>query len=286
MTNPFEILYLEPVDKKVPHVVKVGLVDQSGPYRIGKPTRPNIKHDNGHLDRFPKREPTASDRLQLAKWIAMLEGSEALCTAQTGKIMPQCHGEDLADANAAYRHFLFGKGADRTILYERFVENDASGKTLLPNLINDFELYVSIIGKDRTKFSVTSDTFHVGAGGVAAYPATANWQKALGAHFLWVSADVIASCVKQKIYFDADITVHMEDRYNFNPGAADVATGIPDEANGRFEITGLAHQYTNYGTLTRHVRWEDGAPTTSRLTNAPNGRQRKPSDNRRIRNRM
>ena len=137
MTNPFEILYLKPVDKKVPHVVKVGLVDQSGPYRIGKPTRLDIKHDNGHLDRFPKREPTAYDRLQLAKWIAMLEGSEALCNAQTGKIMPQCHGEDLADANAAYRHFLFGKGADRTILYERFVENDASGKTLLPNLIND-----------------------------------------------------------------------------------------------------------------------------------------------------
>ena len=133
---------------------------------------------------------------------------------------------------------------------------------------------------------MTSDTFHVGAAGVAPYPATANWQKALGAHFLWVSADVTASCVKQKIYFDADITVHMEDRYNFNLGAADVATGIPDEANGRFEIAGLAHQYTNYGTLTRHVRWEDGAPTTSHLTNAPNGRQRKPSDNRRVRNRL
>lgn len=90
------------------------------------------------------------------------------------------------------------------------------------------------------------------------------------------------SFVKQKIYFDAEITVHMEDRYNFNPGAADVATGILDETNDRFEIAGLAH----YGTLKRHVRWEDGAPTTSHVANAPNGRQHQPSDNRRARNRL
>jgi hypothetical protein len=286
-SNPFSSLQLDPVDKKDPHVVQVGLVDQSGPYKIGPPTKPDIKHDNGFLDKFRTREPEMADRLQFAKWVGMLEGSEALCNGPTAKLMPQCHGEDLADANAAYRHFLFGEGKDRTINYERFLQDDASGKMVLPSLINDFELYVSIIGKDRTKFSVTSGVFHVGgSGGIAPYPATSNWQKAIGAHELWVSANVTASCTEGKIYFDADMTIHMEDRYNFNPGAADVATGIPDADNGRFEITGLAKQYTNYGTVTRHIRWADGSPTSSKATGAPTDRQRKPSDNRRLRNKV
>jgi type VI secretion system VgrG family protein len=71
------------------------------------PTRPSIRHDNGFLDKFRKRAPTTGDRLQFAKWLAMLEGSEALCSGGVKTIAPPCHGEDLSDANAAYRHFLF-----------------------------------------------------------------------------------------------------------------------------------------------------------------------------------
>jgi hypothetical protein len=286
MNSPFDIL-LEPTEKKSMHVASVGLVDTSGRYKIGPPIRPLIKHDNGHLDIYRLREPTADDRLQLAKWISMLEGSEALCNAQSGAYIPGCKGEDLVDANAAYRHFLFGKGADRTINYERFLQGDASGKNLVRDLIDDFQLHASIIGKDRVKFALTSDSYTVGKGGIAPYPATANWQKALGAHFLWVSANVTASADdKAKIWFEADITVHMEDRYNFNPGAADVATGIPDSANGQFEISGLAKQYTNYATFTRQTRWADGSPTSTHTSNAPSGRQRMPSDSRRLRNRI
>lgn len=285
MNSPFDIL-LEPTEKKSTHVASVGLVATSGRYKIGSPIRPLIKHDNGHLDMYTLREPTADDRLQLTKWIAMLEGSEALCNAQTGAYMPGCKGEDLIDANAAYRHFLFGKGADRTINYERFLQGDASGKNLARDLIDDFQLHASIIGKDRVKFAITSDSYTVGKGGIAPYPATANWQKAIGAHFLWVSANVTASADKAKIWFEADITVHMEDRYNFNPGSADVATGIPDSANGQFEISGLAKQYTNYATFTRHTRWADGSSTSTHTSDAPSGRQRMPSDSRRLRNRI
>ena len=43
----------------------------------------------------------------------------------------------------------------------------------------------------------------------------------------------------------------MKDMYNFNPGAADIVTGTPDSANGRFEITGLANEYLNESTITR-----------------------------------
>ena len=33
-------------------------------------------------------------------------------------------------------------------------------------------------------------------------------------------------------------------------GAADIATGAPDSANGRFEVTGLGHEYLQTATLT------------------------------------
>lgn len=257
MTSPFDALYLEPAEKKTPHVVHVGLVDHSGRYKIGPPTHPTIVHDNGFLDKFKKREPTVADQIQLQKWIATLKGSELLCNGSTRSIVPACHDEDLTDANAAYRHFLFGTGTDRAIDYERFLKNDASGRALLPKIISDFEKHVTIIGKDRTMFSVTSDSYTVGDNGIAEYPATVNWQRTLGAHTLWVSANVSVSSSGGKIIYDADIVVHMEDRYNFNPGAHDIATGIPDQDNGRFEITGLAHQYMNYGTVTRHIRWLD-----------------------------
>lgn len=35
-----------------------------------------------------------------------------------------------------------------------------------------------------------------------------------------------------------------EDRYNFRPGQADLAAGIPDSDDGVFEITGLGKHYT------------------------------------------
>lgn len=286
MSNPFESLNLEPTDKHSPHEVKIGLVDQSGRYKIGPPTRPPIKHDNGHLELYKPRAPTLADRAKLAGWIAILEGSEALCNAQTGSITPQCNYEDLSDGNAAYRHFLFGNGADRQFNYERFLQNDPAAKNLIRDLVNDFEFHISIIGKDRVSFMVTSSTYSVQRGGIAPYPLTANWQKAIGGHVFWVSANVSASAVGDKIYYDADITIHVEDRFNFNIGAADAATGIPDSANGIFEITGLGKQYMNFSTVTRHVRWEDGSATPTQVTGAPVDRQRMPADNRRLRNKI
>lgn len=286
MSSPFDIL-LEPTEKKSQHTASVKLVDASGRYRLGPAVRPAIAHDDGHLAVYAKREPTAADRLQYAKWVSMLELSESLCTGKTAEMVPSCSGEDLTDANAAYRHFLFGGGADRNINYERFIQNDPSGQKLVPNLTRDFQRHVEVIGKDRTRFSVTSTTYNVGRGGITDYPATANWQKALGGHVVWVSADVAVSANnKGEIMYAADITIHMEDRYNFNPGQADIATGLPDSANGRFEITGLAHQYMNYATIQRHVTWVEGDWKQSETTGAPTDRQRKPQDSRRLRNRI
>lgn len=256
MKNPFETLYLLPAEEKKPHVIYVGLIDHSGRYKIGPPARPKINHDNGHLDAFRKREPTAADRAQLAKWVAILHGAEALCTPWTGTYISKCGG-DLVDANAAYRHFLFGKGADRFIEYDRFLKNDDSGKKLLVKLFTDFKYHATIIGKDRIRFSLTSEAYAVAnGGGFFEGPVKTNWVRTIDCHSIWVSADVTASATNGKIVYAADLTIHMEDRYNFNPKQVDAQSGIADAENGVFEICGLAHQYTTYGTAKRALKWE------------------------------
>jgi len=259
-------------------IVDVRLVQRSGRYRIGGATRPAIHHDEGFLGQFPSEQPTVKDRAELAMWRARLEGAEAL-------------RPDLADATAAYRHFLDGGGKDRTLSYERYVQNDASGAKTLESLMGDFEYHAEIIGHNRDTFSVTSESYAVGADPVFfPYPATENWQKAIGAHIVWVSADVHVTTDPRdlKDLFQAGVIIHFEDRYNFNPGANDIVTGIPDSANGRFEITGLAHQYTNYATLSRNVTWKEGEGINATVSSSGTDRDstRRPDDNRRLRNRI
>jgi hypothetical protein len=103
------------------------------------------------------------------------------------------------------------------------------------------------------------------------YPVTVNWQKALGGHYIWMSADVEVSVEGRT--FNMSLVVHAEDRYNFNPGQSDIASGIPDAANGRFEVTGLAKQYMNYSTLQRYVQWETGVAGPPRPIISRQGRR-------------
>jgi hypothetical protein len=259
-------------------VVDIRLIDRSGRYHLGLPLHPPIHHDNGFLDQFQPEAPTVADRVALAEWRAKLEGAEAF-------------RPDLADATAAYRHFLDGNGRDRTFSYERYVRDDASGKKTLQSLLNDFEFHAEVIGHNREHFAVTSDAYAIGGDKTFfPYPATENWQKAIGAHYAWISAEVEVRTdpTDLKDVFEATVTVHVEDRYNFNPGMHDIATGVPDSANGRFEITGLAHQYMNYATLVRHVSWKegDGKPAQADATTVDRNETRRPNDNRRLRNRI
>lgn len=64
-------------------------------------------------------------------------------------------------------------------------------------------------------------------------------------------------------------------------------TRIPDEENSLFEITGLAHQYTSYATVTRSATWikrQRGKPKI--IEGGPDGRSSMPGDSRRLRNRI
>lgn len=256
-SNPFKVLMTEG-SSNADHSVPVRMVTESGRYRLGDAVRPHIKHDNGHLDKYVTREATAQDRAALAMWVAGLEGDEAL-------------RPHLSDAHAAYRHFLYGKGRDRMVDYEKYIKTDPAGERLMALLIEDFMVHAEAIGENRKEFSLTSTAFGVGPGKFAPHPVTENWTKTLGRHVFWVSASLIADVSGEDIRIRADITIHAEDRYNFNPGAKDIATGIPDSANGRFELCGLAHQYMNYGRVTRSASWMKGKPVTLKFEDRGTG---------------
>ena len=219
---------------------------------------PNIRHDHGHLDdgngnidNSKRRSATAGDYTALAYWTAKLNVAE--------KLRP-----DLIDATDAYRHFLFGRGTTRTINYDRFIESDKSGQTIIQSAAKNIldkarkrhnEFLINNPGGDigSKSFDLRTDVIPVGSDSSYPYPQTENWQKAIGAHFIWLEAHVnvdVNSSNKTRT-FNMQMTLKMEDMYNFNPGAADVVTGTPDSANGRFEITGLANEYLNESTITR-----------------------------------
>ncbi len=281
-------------------------------YSVGPEKRPPIHHDNGFLQNpkdpnDPKPQPTVepgfSDRASLAWWKTKLEGAEAI------QGVPFAPHNDIPDGLAAYRHFLEGNGKDRTFSYERYVENDASGKTTLQNATRDIQLaaeqkYAEMIAKDPSlkdkpvTFELTGTAIGAGSGGGTVkqqelakkypYPQTENWQKAIGAHSIWTSGKVTVTPPTkpgEKPQFQMDMKLHAEDRYNFNPGAQDIATGTPDADNGRFEQTGLAKQYMNYATLGRNVKWSQGNVNEATSEKVDVSRQRQPDNNRRARNR-
>lgn len=215
-----------------------------GSYKRGPATRPHITHDNGHLDKFKPRPPDWTDYAAYAKWRATLEAAEA---AQGIGPFDKTH---MPDALAAYRHFLEASGAPRFFSYERYVRNDKSGQTTVANQISEAEnaalnLYLESgkIAEESFDFTAT-DGLGAGNGPTFPYPATENWQKAIGAHNFWISGVVAAvlapptgwkgAALVDHVDFELELTVHVEDMYNFNTeGAVDIATGIPDADNGR-----------------------------------------------------
>lgn len=261
-------------------------LETGGSYRIGSALRPNIIHDNGHLV-LGTRTPTATDYLKLAKWKAMVEGAEMLRS-------------DLSDGLAAYRHFLEGRGKPRVFSYERYVTNDNSGRTTLRNAILDLQDAAIKLWQSHShlrKFNITGPAIPCGSDPSRypylsthfPYPATENWQKAIGGHMIWLSGElsVIPSPhATPSPLFELTMILHAEDRYNFNPGQQDIATGIPDSENGLFAMTGLAHQYNHFSTLTRQIEWRGTSIGVLSCVSPNTVHMRQPRNNRRIRNRI
>lgn len=221
----------------------------SSRYRLGSPIRPNsIVFDNGFLDKYKPRKPTAADFLALTQWKFKLEIAEKVRF-------------DLEEACIAYRHFLMAGGLPRSFSYEAYVYNDESGATTLANAMRDIQDGAEIIYEaDKTvkQFSLTGDQIPCGSNTLYPYPETENWQKAIGGHVIWLSGNCKVVERGAETWLVLDMVLHAEDRYNFNPGAKDIATDIPDSDNGIFEITGLAKQYTQTAELKRRIEWKYG----------------------------
>jgi hypothetical protein len=290
------------VNAKSPKVAPPQGISSSGngtetTYSVGEPKRPNIVHDNGFLQnpkdkKDPKpiatTTPTDADKKYYEEQKSSAwKGSALIGAPLPGGIKDWIAGDnkkflDSPDGIDAYRHFLEGKGKDRNFSYEKFVKDDASGKTTLKNATADLQkgvedVYNQMIAKDPSlkgkpfTFKVTGGQIGVGSSTKFPYPDTDNWQKAIGGHSIWTSGTVTVTPPAKagdKPTFKMNMTLHAEDRYNFNPKQKDIETGQPDDLRGRLEQVGLAKQYMNYSTLSRDVSWTQGniSGTTSKPT--------------------
>ena len=221
------------------------LVDPDGnqtlsSFIIGKPTRPNFQYDAG-FSKFPKESPTWEDRKNYAKWYV--------------KGLVAANYPPLMDAGLAYWYYMNGTGSNKTFDLREYLKNDPSGKIMLKNAISIAKSAAQNLLVNHT--TITSEGFSVGGtDGRFPYPATENWQKTVGAFNFWMSADVSISPQEDgNLKYTMNLTIHAEDMYNFNPGQADIATGTPDDVNGRFEVVGWAKQYMNYGEYTTKESW-------------------------------
>ncbi len=52
------------------------------------------------------------------------------------------------------------------------------------------------------------------------------------------------------------IIISFRDKYNFNKGQKDIASGAPDDENGRFEELGWARSFETYGIMAKVVTWK------------------------------
>lgn len=211
-------------------------------YVVGPRTVPPFHYD----DDFPF-DPDASagfgDYKAWLEWQAKLSG---------GRIARP----DLDDALALYAHYRDATGTPMTVDYEEGYREDPQIRAAIDAEIANASRAVDVLARQNrlSEFSVTGDA--ASSSELAGYPTTENWQKTLGAHNVWSNANVRINGDQVTM----DITVNADDRYNFNRGDSDIATGTPDEANGRFAELGWAKQFDVHGEVHRTITWTLGQP--------------------------
>jgi RHS repeat-associated protein len=205
-------------------------------YREGPPTRPNINWDSGFAY-DPNVKPTWTDSYNWRKFGVMLIGAE-----QKGH---------LPDGTRAYRHYRDNTGTDLWVEYSRFYQDPGEkiGRTRIDAEILDAKLDSMVLRKKLKK-----DRFDITGESVLVRSSTENWQKALGFHRIWGAGQVYYD--KEACMMHLHLTITMEDFYNFNKGDHDIATGLPDDINGRFEVFGWAKSFYSRGTLYTEWKWK------------------------------
>lgn len=290
-----ERLTLTPEQEKEKAVKgKLFLRSETATYKIGSPERPKFFHDNGHLGDpgtplLPLRKPTQADQKMFETFVTRLQVSELMCNDRKNnkkwpwenrqRFIRECGG-NLADANLAFRNFLFGNGRSRRIDYERYLgdmdfENGVAAGThpSIRALVTDFIAHAEAIGLNRQKFSITSKQMY-GIGDDNAFtegPKRWNWRRTIGGHVIWISADLTAEAAPNgtHIIYKADMTFEIEDMYNFNTGSSDGRSSILDAEGGMLELSGLGKQFMTYATAYRQIEWNEKKPESVKILVPP-----------------
>ena len=217
-------------------------------FKIGEPQQPKWEVYSQYDNDFPydpNAEATYNDYLNWAKWKVLNEG------AQYGGWVV---GRNMPDAIEAYEHYRSGEGTDLEIDYAKAYNEDCNIKKAVDQYITETQKMVENMLADGQKppFSISGDLMPIGN---PYYPETENWQKAIGAHNIWISADVT---LDKNGNICMNTTVYEIDRYNFNSGMSDIASGASDNENGRFEELGWAKSFNTVGSFNMDVQWKQG----------------------------
>lgn len=231
---------------------------KDGHYKVGNPEKPHIEFDDDF--KYDSKKPESSDYTSRVKWLGLLSAAQLL-----GK---------FPDATAMYYHYWQNTGEPKEFDYEKAYKEDGGIRAGV-----DQEIARAQVAADELIRAGNTDFFMTGrASGVDKryYPTTTDWQKTIGYYNIWIygHAHVDGNTVTMKI------TVNGEDRYNFNRGEHDMATGAPDNENGRFTEIGWAKPFDTHGSLTRTVTWQLG---DIHDTNPPVGGSDEPRQQRRDR---
>lgn len=215
--------------------------EPGGPgYVIGPPTRPDITWDDDY--EYGSADPEFGDYVDWNTWGLKEKGAH---------LHP-----GLQDAADFYSHYRDNTGLPKEFDYEEAYSDDEAVRQLVDNEIARTQQGVDqlIASGAGGEFSVTGDAHATKDDKL--YPATENWQKTIGGYQQWSSADVKVEGNQATM----TVTVHAEDYYNFNSGDKDIASGTPDQVNGRFTELGWAKPFESHGEITRVVTWTVGDP--------------------------
>ena len=201
-------------------------------FHKGDPKRPRWEESYGDYDNFypydPNEKPTWKDYVSWGIW-SMAPAYELL--------------EYVPDGMKAYEHYRGGSGEPLHIDYEKAYKEDKIIAKYVDAYVNKTNAAIQeMMAKgEKPPFSITSELLPVPEN-----PATENWQKTVGKHYVWISSTITQN---EDGTYHISTCVHELDRYNFNKGDADIKTGISDAQNGRFETLGWAKSVDTYGEI-------------------------------------
>lgn len=204
-------------------------LSSSGQYSKGSGPDPAITWDNGYPFN-PNAEATLSDYWNWARYGALLAGAEA--------------ASRLPDGTKAYRRYRDGSGQELSVDYEKAIMDDVRIKQGVDAEIQAVKQAVQQMfdGSEASFSFYSTDSRLVNS-------ATENWQKALGGHRIWSVGSVNYDAGACQL--NVNLMIKVEDFYNFNNGQVDIASGLPDDDNGRFEVLGWAKSFFSRGQISR-----------------------------------